>query len=596
MSVCQDKSLDPSHFVIIKPLTIRSPGGIKQQGCSSVKHGVNEPNQEKMFRRRYQRLSQQACGRACVETGGPLYPMAVQVLGSAKQVDEKAQKKWSPSAGVTGSAVLKPTGRCKSPMKEDSSTLKNHLCHVRRLMTAVRQGRGYFHLLQKEEQELKEAQAREQRRIEGKRRTECRPPCYESDSDSESPFRTMFSTGGSWPSQERRRRKKFPATRPFTPIYHSLSSPQLPSVALEPLFRQLCCLNWLLEAMTLNPPGRTGPVSSCWDITDPGRSRVTVKSLNKEKAIEMRWDQFISQPKPRKGRCLFSGLSGRPFRRASVFSLSSSSASPRTARSRSVSSLALGPLDPPALSVTAPSVDNSPRQGPGDPRNKSAPPKYELKLDTLSQSAVDEFAWPEQDSDSATPQEQLSAVRQFVESKSSMLDEIRSSFQERAVELTSTLNDTLECTARNRLHSGIHTYQALSRGLWSPARSRPVTVMSRTRSAPENVSRPSEDGMWLTRLIAGLPEAALQDRRVGRLLEKLRRFADGRSLRTRPPAFLKVLGGLQPWELCSPDVCVAIEIIREHVVGMTEVEYDLWLQSRVTVPEQVGDLPTGGAG
>ncbi|KAJ8415356.1 hypothetical protein AAFF_G00423360 [Aldrovandia affinis] len=84
--------------------------------------------------------------------------------------------------------------------------------------------------------------------------------------------------------------------------------------------------------------------------------------------------------------------------------------------------------------------------------------------------------------------------------------------------------------------------------------------------------------------MAGLSETALRDRRVGRLLEKLGRFTDGRSLKARPPIFLRVLGALQPWELCSPDLCVAIEIVREHVVQMTEGEYDSWLQSRVTLP------------
>ncbi|XP_064209750.1 coiled-coil domain-containing protein 60-like isoform X1 [Anguilla rostrata] len=596
MPVHQNKTLDPSHFVVIKPLAVRPPVGLKLQDWSSGKHGVSEPSREQVFRGNYhrrQQLSQQACRRPYGETGEPLYAESVKAFGSLKRVDEKTRNGWSASDRAISTAILKPTGRSMSPAREDSSTLKNHLGHVRRLMSAVRQGRGYFQLLQKEERELQEAQTMERRRREEKQRTECQPPCYDSDSDSESPLRTAFSAGGSRPIGGSGRRKKLPAGRPFTPLHHSLSSPQLGAVALEPLFRQLCCLNWLLEAVTLNPPGRTGPVSSCWDVTDPGRSRVTVKALNKEKAVEMRWDQFISPPKPRRapsrGRCSFSG---RPLRRVSVFSLASSSATTPTLRS--LSSLALGPDEAPPPGGAAGSEEIS-LQGPGG--NKTAVPDHGQKLDTLFQGAANEFPGPKQHGDdlfdSSSPQRQLSAVSQFVKSKSSMLEEARASFQERAQELTLSLNSSLDSRARNRWDSGVLTFRSLCRGGMSTPRSRPVTVTSGSRGVPEAVSRPCEDGVWLTRLIAGLPETALRDRRVGRILEKLRRFADGRSLRIRPPAFLKVLGGLQPWELCSPDLCVAIEMVREHVVQMAEEEYDLWLRSRVTLPDPAWSDPSG---
>lgn len=61
-------------------------------------------------------------------------------------------------------------------------------------------------------------------------------------------------------------------------------------------------------------------------------------------------------------------------------------------------------------------------------------------------------------------------------------------------------------------------------------------------------------------LLANLAAAAKSNRKLARMLEKLRRFADERRLRVRPQVFLKVLGGLQLWELCLPDLCVAIEV------------------------------------
>ena len=61
-------------------------------------------------------------------------------------------------------------------------------------------------------------------------------------------------------------------------------------------------------------------------------------------------------------------------------------------------------------------------------------------------------------------------------------------------------------------------------------------------------------------LLGNLTEAAKQNRKLAHVLEKLWRFADERRLRVRPQVFLKVLGSLQPWELCLPDLCVAIEV------------------------------------
>ncbi|GAA6080350.1 coiled-coil domain-containing protein 60, partial [Tachysurus ichikawai] len=65
----------------------------------------------------------------------------------------------------------------------------------------------------------------------------------------------------------------------------------------EHVYRQLCCLCWLLEALTLERSGRFGSVASCWDAKDPGRSRNTLKVVIREKLIQAKWERFISPPK-----------------------------------------------------------------------------------------------------------------------------------------------------------------------------------------------------------------------------------------------------------------------------------------------------------
>jgi len=43
-----------------------------------------------------------------------------------------------------------------------------------------------------------------------------------------------------------------------------------------------------------------------------------------------------------------------------------------------------------------------------------------------------------------------------------------------------------------------------------------------------------------------------------------------------PIKLLRVLAGLRPWEICSPDVSAAIEFCRQRVVEMSVEEYEQW--------------------
>lgn len=64
----------------------------------------------------------------------------------------------------------------------------------------------------------------------------------------------------------------------------------------------------------------------------------------------------------------------------------------------------------------------------------------------------------------------------------------------------------------------------------------------------------------LSTLLSSLPEEVCRERAVSRVLEKLSDFAEQQTLRVRPQVLLKVLEGLEPWELCLPELCVAIQV------------------------------------
>ncbi|XP_041755862.1 coiled-coil domain-containing protein 60-like [Coregonus clupeaformis] len=623
MTTHRNAALDPRHFVIIKPLPIPKPSGEKLQARSSTVWSACQPTREQVFwdnyHRRQRQLSRQgyraAPWRPYEEVGQPLYletkRLILESLGQPVEEASKADPLPEEDVPISTTPSDSPGANKSLPFRypqagkrEDAVSLRKHLGHTSRLVSAVRQGRGYFHLLQKEEQEQEEAQQREQKRREEWQRVQPRPPCSESDSD--------IDPG----------RKKDQSARPFTPIHRSLTSLQVPEAPQEPIFRQLCCLNWLLEALTLDRTGRAGPVTSCWDLKDPGRGKTTIKTLNKERAIETKWDQFVSLPKPRRtGSRPSRSSSGRLYLlKGSSLSVALSSALTTPTLLGSLSSLGPGTEDTGAIVTAAgTSQDSTEQPGAGGDSETELPMSEYLKklLDAVHQSVTKDFSGPEQNHGDGTltdgyrpptqptpqradnttrsktkdtprpkscPAKPLSATSELISSKRSMLWDIRTAYEERAEELAQNFSDSLDHNARKRLDSGIQRFQALCHVTHSHLIPRHVTPWVTGVKPPETDC--SNNNMWLSSLLSSLPAEVSRDRGVSRVLEKLSRFADERTPKVRPHVFLKMLGDLQPWELCLPDLSVAIEIAREHVVHMSREDYDSWLLSRVTQPQQ----------
>ncbi|XP_060590030.1 uncharacterized protein LOC132745206 isoform X3 [Ruditapes philippinarum] len=108
-----------------------------------------------------------------------------------------------------------------------------------------------------------------------------------------------------------RRKKKQETPRPYTPQHTNLSAnismresvadsePDL-DITRDALFRQLCVLHWILEAMSTDPPSPMTPIMSCWSLTDIGGSRAQPKKLMRDKATESGWVNFLSKDNTKK--------------------------------------------------------------------------------------------------------------------------------------------------------------------------------------------------------------------------------------------------------------------------------------------------------
>ncbi|XP_036454305.1 coiled-coil domain-containing protein 60-like isoform X3 [Colossoma macropomum] len=472
-----------------------------------------------------------------------------------------------------------PPKRLKAGRRADPDSLWKHLWHSRKLVLAVKQGCSYFHLLQ--EQEVQEEQQREKRRREERRKRAIRPPSVSSDSDTDREAERGCVTAGVSTIWKRSRRRRVQSARPFTPVHQSLTSHQPQQLA-----------------------------------QDPGRSRNTLKTLNKEKAIQAKWEQFVSPPKSLRPVLKVSRVcSARSLTRKSSSLSMPSSVAMTSSLGSSLSSLVLDAKDP--SDVTVPTEDGECQSA---EVSEADPPVNEYLrklLEEVHKSVAKELHGSEMQYgfetdwsealrsvssrlDSAvtgnvdTPRPKSSASRRpattaFSHRKAVMLDEIRLAFEDRAEELALSLTDTLDRSAKKRWSSGVQRYRILSnvstyRSLTSSLCSVTFTLGEQQSENTDVPDRPYST-QWLAALLGSLPPHTHLDRKLVCVLEKLKRFTAERSLRIRPHVFLRVLNSLQPWELCCPDLCVAIEIVRQNAVRMSVEEYDCWLRGRINLPQ-----------
>ncbi|XP_034263550.1 coiled-coil domain-containing protein 60 [Pantherophis guttatus] len=311
---------DPRYFVLIRPLPIPPQKGLKIQARSKTIYNCWDVPREQVFRESYHRrakqLSQQGyftpCWKPYQDFGDPLYldPRKLTLHGLGQlppdlckedlALEELAEPVETELSKKSKAKLLEPEKKLLPirHIEKDLRTLPRDLAQMRHLINSVKIGRGYFHSLRQESIKRRNVSSLEERREEQRRRTEFQPPRYpssssEEDSESEPEF---FLTGGFLVSETEKKKKKKMA-RPFTPIHNGLLSEKHPEAHFDSIFRQLCALNWLLEALTLEPSSSMKPLISCWNPKDYGGGKSCMKTINKEKAVKNRWEHFLQHAK-----------------------------------------------------------------------------------------------------------------------------------------------------------------------------------------------------------------------------------------------------------------------------------------------------------
>ncbi|XP_075118279.1 coiled-coil domain-containing protein 60-like [Leptodactylus fuscus] len=320
---------DPRSYVLIRPLPLPSHKGLKVQARSPSHYTCwTQRPREQVFRENYYRrqrqLSQQGYSapndKPYEDLGHPLVLEAKKLILHSLGQEEQDKKPEETEAGkempeesrsetASTSPLIKKTASSGSSVnlrhrRKDTSSFNKELNHTRKLMSSVKQGRGYFQILQQEEEWKKLKAQEKQHLLKEKYRTEPQPfrdSCENSSGDDEemskpdNKTRFFLTEIG-----EQQRKEKRAMSRPFTPVHNSLFSKQVLDVDPETLYRQLCAIHWLLESLTSEPSVFMRPVSSCWSLRDPGGCKTSLKRINREKDVEMKWEQFIMPGKNKK--------------------------------------------------------------------------------------------------------------------------------------------------------------------------------------------------------------------------------------------------------------------------------------------------------
>ncbi|KAM8812109.1 coiled-coil domain-containing protein 60 [Rhynchonycteris naso] len=395
---------------------------------------------------------------------------------------------------------------------------------------------------------------------------------------------------------------------PFIPMHCCIISPLLPEGHVEPLFRQLCALHWLLEALTIDHTHHAmKPLITCWDPKDPGGSKSTIKEINKDKSVEQRWEHFITAPKDRKDYELHEkktsacptkklkiptvyAANHKPSQRSPTFSLSQASggSSPES----SMVSMNSGSDGPPSVTTQATGSkdiednESSSTKPDEEPLHISLQKLLEMvqeearrtiTLENVMQRNVPSIFSMVRQTKSDSTYKDMQTTRKSSDRPSSTRGESHSQ----------PIQEKSKRWARRAMEEDGHEEQrALQKFhslLFVSNFQKDITKMRHKVPTMKDDAEEIADH-WYFNLLSKLPEDLKNFRPTKKILAKLQKFGENLDLTIRPHVFLKVLRDLRTWELCSPDIAGAIEFVREHIIHMPQEDYINWLQNRVNIP------------
>ncbi|MEE6503796.1 hypothetical protein FKM82_004960 [Ascaphus truei] len=182
-----------------------------------------------------------------------------------------------------------------------------------------------------------------------------------------------------------------------------------------------------------------------------------------------------------------------------------------------------------------------------------------------------------------SPATSISSTSLFITNKSTTFSKMREMFFEVGDEAHMCLHDRVEAMEKRRQECNTQKYRSLD-------------TISHYHQDLEKIRKPyrhvkeekdyTDTENWFVVLLSRIPPAMKMNQKIHKILGKLQKLEVKPFIRIRPNAFFKVLSGLRTWELCYPDISVAIEFVREQLVQMPQEDYTAWLQTRLSSSQQ----------
>ncbi|KFZ52178.1 Coiled-coil domain-containing protein 60, partial [Antrostomus carolinensis] len=459
---------------------------------------------------------------------------------------------------------------------------------VRHHINTVKHGGEYFHILHQESLERKNTLKADQQARGTRWRTEFQLGKHSSNAEeAEEEINICSLTEGSHLGESEK--KKNMTLRSFTPVYTSVLIPSPPGAKSDHLFRQLCAIHWLLKALTLKSNSSMRSILTCWNPRDPDGCKKTAREVEEEKLRMYMWEVLITNTKKCIWKPWYSLVSKKRNKTSTpgVSQLSSWSSPRGQTPCDSEATTVLCSEDNVKMNVASPDVMSESAQAKEQPlfslQKIVQIMREKASKDVCKQEDVVKKAGLQQyvssllmaqknygvNMPSIKDQESMISKKQsflccficschigsFIESKSDLCADMRQKFMAVREEAACCLHDTLESLERTQEERCCQKYQALNQLTYFER------DMKRIRQLDTRVERECrEDGLnWFSVLLARLPESVKSDRYVQKILKKLEKYGKIPDLKIHPDTFLKALGNLQVWELCSPEIAAAVE-------------------------------------
>ncbi|KAH9496659.1 hypothetical protein Btru_009964 [Bulinus truncatus] len=327
-------SRDPRAYVKAVPLPIPSQKGLRIQARSDKVFNPCIPTRDDVRKWNYQRRLQQMTDQGFYAynylpykgVGDPVYldekKMVLHALGqlqenesdSSSSSDEEIEEQ--PTLLPVFQASLAAAKFILRRTRKDLNTLNKEVVKGRSMIRKVQLGHGLFNMIKQERLKKKVSKDEEMRRKLELARTQWQPP-KDSSSDDETdtdisddldrddiadntsePSRSLAVSAKSVLSVKKKKKRKPVTPRPYTPMHTNLTEikAEKEEISSSALFRQLCVLNWILDAMNIEQNLTMGSISTCWRLIEQeiGGFKYPSKKLREDKKTETDWEKFLT--------------------------------------------------------------------------------------------------------------------------------------------------------------------------------------------------------------------------------------------------------------------------------------------------------------